>query len=117
MVIGLTKDLNKLRELFNKVKRLKMMVIKNISKAWGKIESGESILQQWEKISERKAKVCSEKGCIETNLLGVLVQKNDANDDAWYIVPLCHLHSEVNGVIELITGTILVEISDILIGQ
>lgn len=50
---------------------------------------------------------CSEKSCINNDLLGAHVQKANSTDDKWYIVPLCTSHNRATGQLELVESITL----------
>jgi len=84
------------------------MIVNNINGTLqNKCKCG-SWLQHWKNFSGRAAKVCQAKSCIGTDLVGTHVQKEVDNDEAWYIVPLCHSHNRALGSVELVIGAMLV---------
>ncbi len=82
------------------------MMVKNIDTC-SKSNEDDSRLQYWVSLNKRRAKVCSAKSCINRDVVGALVEKNEGDKTA-YIVPLCHMHSKIKDNIELITGTRLI---------
>lgn len=54
-------------------------------------------LGHWEKFSGKKAGLCAVSGCPSKAVKGAHVQKDDPNDRAWYIVPVCTLHNNQRG--------------------
>ena len=48
-----------------------------------------SWLKHWEKFSGQTANFCPVENCLEMDLDGAHVQKDDAHDENWYIFPLC----------------------------
>ncbi len=61
-----------------------------------------SALRHWERYSGQTVACCIEVNCTEKSLIGVHVQKTDAEDENdWYIVPLCEHHSHVKTEIEI----------------
>lgn len=84
------------------------MKVKNVECPTGLQHNGEWWLLHWTKISQRNAKVCAVKSCIHTSLVGALVEKEGADGEAVYVVPLCKHHSETKESFELIIGTRLV---------
>mgnify|MGYP001398950782 CR=1 FL=1 len=70
-----------------------------------------SWLAHWEKFSGRKAVFCSEAGCANQAEAGGQVLRVGANDDNWYIIPLCKEHNALTGrAIEVIDATIFVPV-------
>ncbi|HAD81758.1 MAG: hypothetical protein A2509_10730 [Candidatus Edwardsbacteria bacterium RIFOXYD12_FULL_50_11] len=68
-----------------------------------------SWLAHWEKYSGRIAVYCSEAGCANQAEAGGHVLRVGANDDNWYIIPLCAEHNSLTGrAIEVIDATIFV---------
>lgn len=59
-----------------------------------------SWLKHWMKYSGQTANWCSEKSCINKDLVGAHVQKADVSDMSWYIIPLCSSHNKSSGVLE-----------------
>lgn len=49
-----------------------------------------SWLDYWKKQTGQNPIYCSEKSCLNTNLVGAHVQKAYGTDNSWYIVPLCN---------------------------
>ncbi len=71
-----------------------MAKVKNINGTSNNTCKCGSWLQHWEKYSGLKANWCSEINCLEKeNLVGAHVQKADAIDTNWYIIPLCKSHN------------------------
>lgn len=57
-----------------------------------------SWLDHWKKFSgEPLPSLCPERGCRQTDLVGAHVQRVDANDQSWYILPLCSGHNNQRG--------------------
>jgi hypothetical protein len=52
-----------------------------------------SWLKHWENFSKQKANFCPVKNCLEMDLIGAHVQKDDSKDENWYIYPLCKKHN------------------------
>jgi hypothetical protein len=52
-------------------------------------DQGSNWLAFWERSSAQNAFMCFGAGCINTPSVGGLVQKEDAGDGKWYVVPLC----------------------------
>lgn len=65
-----------------------------------------SWLEHWKKFSGKSATMCSEKYCIEKDIVGAHVQK--LNDNKWYIIPLCQSHNLTNEEIEVVDSTVFV---------
>jgi len=70
------------------------MKIKNINGTSHDACACGSWMQHWEKFSGQKTTFCLAVGCVGKDLVGAHVQKAGANDDNWYICPLCTLHNE-----------------------
>lgn len=67
-----------------------------------------SWIAHWENIAGLKAFVCMAEGCLGTkDLVGAHVQKDVANDNSWYICPLCNAHNQANGVLEVPEGSLV----------
>lgn len=86
----------------------KQVNVKNVNGTSQKDCKCGSWLQHWLNYSGQKADSCKVKGCTNTDLLGVHVQKNVSYDRNWYIVPLCREHSKKSDLLELEDGTYLV---------
>ena len=71
--------------------------ITNINGATDRVCRCGSWLAHWEKLSERKQLLCPEVDCDQRAMVGALVQKEGDTDGRWYIIPLCHAHSAMNG--------------------
>jgi len=61
-----------------------------------------SWLAHWKKYSGQVITYCPVSGCLERELLGAHVQKDDETDKKWYILPLCQDH---NAKIDSLTVT------------
>lgn len=62
-----------------------------------------SWLKHWEKFSGQSIKYCpvSSPFCLNTDLVGAHVQKADGSDNKWYILPLCSVHNQSKGTLEV----------------
>ncbi len=70
------------------------MKLRNINGTSGRVCACGSWLKHWEKFAGRSAyDYCPADGCLEKKLVGAHVQKDDAADKSWYIVPLCAKHN------------------------
>lgn len=68
-----------------------------------------SWLKHWETVVGRQApKYCSELKCRQTAEVGAHVQKDDSDDQGWYIIPLCKTHNQAGGSIEIGNSVVLV---------
>ena len=77
------------------------MKIKNINGTTQNVCRCGSWLEHWANFSGRTAYYCAALDCNETDLKGAHVQKADAADGNWYIVPLCKRHSRETGELEI----------------
>lgn len=77
-------------------------LVKNVNGTSGRLpQNGGSWLEYWEKETRLIANHCHHVGCNVSgrhNLVGAHVKKVGANDDSWYIVPLCHGCNHTNNV-------------------
>ena len=69
-----------------------------------------SWLDHWKKFNGQSLPTyCSEKTCLKKPEVGAHVQKDNANDKSWYIVPLCTEHNRQTGKsLELVDSATLV---------
>jgi hypothetical protein len=66
-------------------------------------------LDHWAKICGSPVpQLCSATICMGKPQLGAHVQKDDPDDDNWYIIPLCVKHSIRAASLEIVDSTILV---------
>ena len=65
-----------------------------------------SWIQHWKNYSGIPALYCSEKSCLETDLVGAHVQQMSTND--WYIIPLCQKHNKAKEDLEIVDSTVFV---------
>ncbi len=71
------------------------MKVHNINVTKQKVCKCGSWLDHWKNFSKRPVrKYCPVKNCLDKNLYGALVQKADADDINWYIIPLCSAHGK-----------------------
>ena len=87
------------------------MKVKNINGITKKTPNDKSWLEHWRNFSGQTSAICRAKGCFRTDLIGAQVQKDIDYDNEWYIVPLCSLHNNLTGPIELTAGTNLVSVN------
>lgn len=87
------------------------MKVKNINGKTINKYNERSWLQHWRNFSGQTSVICRAKGCFRTDLTGAQVQKDIEYDYGWYIVPLCNLHNNFAGSIELTAGTNLVSVN------
>jgi hypothetical protein len=73
------------------------MRVKNLNQAAGPKCSSGSWLALWERVCGQNAFLCFVKDCINRPSTGGLVQKDNATDGDWYVVPLCRHCSEKTG--------------------
>jgi hypothetical protein len=59
-------------------------------------------LDHWRKASSQTAKLCSEKTCNSSDLVGAHVRKHGTWDSTVYIVPLCQKHNKTTEVIDIV---------------
>ena len=76
------------------------MRIKNINGTSQSTCSCGSWLNHWERFSGQSVTYCPASGCLQTDLVGAHVQKDNSSDDKWYIYPLCNAHNQSTGVID-----------------
>jgi len=69
------------------------MKIRNINGTSQKKCNCGSWLKHWENLSKQKANFCPVRNCLEMDLVGAHVQKDDSKDENWYIYPLCEKHN------------------------
>ena len=61
-----------------------------------------SWLKHWQNFSGQTLPTyCPAGACMKTDLLGAHVQKADSSDNKWYICPLCSIHNQSTGVLEI----------------
>jgi hypothetical protein len=72
---------------------MKNMRIRNINGTGQKKCSCGSWLKHWKKFSGQSASFCPVMNCLEMDLVGAHVQKDDPADKNWYIFPLCGKHN------------------------
>ena len=68
-------------------------------------------IRYWENATNLKAGTCHFYGCSEAATDGAHVKLVDANDNRWFIVPLCHMHNCQFGDTFFVKGP-LVSVSD-----
>jgi len=73
------------------------MRIRNINGTGQKKCRCGSWLKHWKKFSMQTASFCPVLDCLEMDLEGAHVQKDDSKDDNWYIFPLCRNHNAAKG--------------------
>jgi len=77
------------------------MKIKNINgTSQNKCVCG-SWLKHWEKFSGQSVTYCPVKDCLNKDLVGAHVQMANSTDDKWYIYPLCSVHNQNSGELEV----------------
>jgi len=69
-----------------------MMYVKNVngSGRYSSPKGYNSWLDYWKAKTGTNPSFCSEKSCLNTDLVGAHVQKAYEFDNSWYIVPLCN---------------------------
>ena len=72
-----------------------------------------SWLEHWKKFSGQSVTYCAVNTCIQKDIVGAHVQKEDSTDQSWYILPLCNSHNnekakslEVGIVYQLVSANI-----------
>jgi len=61
-----------------------------------------SWLKHWKKFSGQSGPICCPAGsCMNQDLVGAHVQKSDSSDGKWYIYPLCSVHNQSTGDLEV----------------
>lgn len=65
-------------------------------------------LQHWRNLSGQYTVTCRALGCSRIDISGAHVQKDNSDDNRWYIVPFCVLHNRASHLVELEAGTALV---------
>ncbi len=74
------------------------MKVRNINGADASDPHCGTWLQHWLRYSRQPLpRFCVEAECPRHPTTGALVQKEDAGDDGWYVVPLCEVHSALKG--------------------
>jgi hypothetical protein len=74
------------------------MLVRNINGSSQNICACGSWLEHWKKFSGLNAPMfCPVIGCYAYAIVGAHVQKENVNDDNWYIVPLCKEHNSQTG--------------------
>jgi len=58
-------------------------------------------LKHWEKFGGQTITYCPVNGCLKKDLVGAHVQKAENHDDKWDIYPLCSVHNQSKGVLEV----------------
>ena len=85
------------------------MRVKNLNGTSKNTCSCGSWLKHWEKFSGQPACQCYAIGCLNSASVGALVQKDDAFDRGWYVVPLCaECNAKRGGELEIWKGAGLV---------
>jgi hypothetical protein len=73
------------------------MKIRNINGTSQKKCKCGSWLKHWENFSKQIANFFPVENCLEMDLVGAHVQKDDPKDKNWYIYPLCEKHNAAKG--------------------
>lgn len=94
--------------MITKTQDIKQVRVKNIDGRSQQNCNCDNWLQHWLNNSREHAFTCRAKGCVNTNVKGMHVQKDASYDRNRYIVPLCEMHSEQKETLELKEGTCLV---------
>lgn len=86
------------------------MKVKNINGTTQNTCKCGSWLAHWENFSGQSLPTyCPEASCLNKPEVGAHVQKDDPNDQSWYIVPLCREHNaQTGGTLTIINGVALV---------
>jgi len=89
------------------------MKIRNVNNTSQKKCNCGSWLKHWEKFSKQTASFCPVENCLEMDLEGAHVQKDDSKDKNCYIYPLCGKHNatkekslEVSDIYKLVSANI-----------
>lgn len=82
--------------------------VKNINGTSNNKCNCSSWLQHWEKFSKKNAGLCVERICRQNAEHGAHVQKDDENDNNWYIIPLCASHNLKADELQIMDTTTLV---------
>ncbi len=77
------------------------MKIKNINGTSQNTCSCGSWLKHWEKFSGQTVTYCPVEKCLNKDLVGAHVQKADSSDGKWYIFPLCKIHNQAMGELQV----------------
>ena len=65
------------------------MRVRNLNEQTPNKYSGAKLLAFWDKFSRQTAYRCFVKGCTNKCSVGGRVQKDNAVDKTWYVIPLC----------------------------
>lgn len=86
------------------------MRVKNINGTSANICKCGSWLEHWKRFSDQQLPPnCAEKKCFEKPEVGAHVQKDDDNDNNWYIVPLCTEHNaKTEESIDIVDNIVLI---------
>jgi hypothetical protein len=90
------------------------MKIKNANKRSKNGCSCGSWLKHWARFSGQRITYCPVDGCLNKDLVGTPVQKADEDEPFWYICPLCNLHSQSAGELEVAEAYTLVAADPLL---
>lgn len=91
------------------------MKVKNINGTSGHACKCGSWLKHWERISRKAATSCAVLGCQNRATVGVHVQRENPDDNNWYIIPLCDSHNRKSEVFDLafIQGSVTLVMADV----
>ena len=73
------------------------MKIKNINGISRNTCTCGSWLDHWKKFSHQSITYCAVNTCVQKDIVGALVQRDDPKDNGWYVIPLCKKHSDAKG--------------------
>jgi hypothetical protein len=65
-------------------------------------------LNHWMRYTKKMPSSCSVPNCENKELVGAHVQKEDADDNSWYIIPLCKEHNNQKGEMLVVRKTELI---------
>lgn len=78
-----------------------MEFIKNINNVFIPRCASTTWYEHWEKASQQWLICCAEQTCTKPISQGALVQKAEENNNKWYVVPLCKMHSKSNEILNI----------------
>lgn len=78
-----------------------MGLIKNINNVFIPKCTCTTWYEHWERASQQWLICCAERTCTKSISQGALVQKAEENNNKWYVVPLCKIHSNSNDILDI----------------
>ena len=76
-----------------------MGFIKNINNVFIPKCACSTWYEHWTNVSQQWLICCAEHSCTKPISQGALVQKAEEDNNMWYVVPLCKIHSNSNDIL------------------